>query len=145
MPGMATFTRTDESAVQVSADSSVHPITAEIRSLRGEAPATSSTAPWCPGRAPRAGSRATCRSSRPARSSRTPPCKQIDAKRHPTVRYEVRSVEDAGGSFNVTGPLTFAGATREFTETCNARIDGARLIVDAEHTVDITSRRPVGP
>lgn len=135
---MATFTWTGESAVQVSADSSVHPITAEIRGLRGEATcdvvdgalvAGPGTTGWIEGDVAQleTGKRLEDMALR----------KQIDAKRHPTVRYEVRSVEGAGGSFKVTGAFTFHGETREFTETCNATLDGGRLLVDAEHTVDI--------
>jgi hypothetical protein len=135
---MATFTWTGESAVQVSADSSVHPITAEIRGLRGEATcdvvdgalvAGPGTTGWIEGGVAQleTGKRLEDMALR----------KQIDAKRHPTVRYEVRSVEGAGGSFKVTGTFTFHGETREFTETCNATLDGGRLILDAVHTVDI--------
>jgi hypothetical protein len=135
---MATFTWTGESAVQVSADSSVHPITAEIRGLRGEATcdvvagalvAGPGTTGWIEGDVAQleTGKRLEDMALR----------KQIDAKRHPTVRYEVRSVEGAGGSFKVTGTFTFHGETRELTETCNATLDGGRLIVDAVHTVDI--------
>jgi hypothetical protein len=135
---MATFTWTGESAVQVSADSSVHPITAEIRGLRGEATcdvvdgalvAGPGTTGWIEGDVAQleTGKRLEDMALR----------KQIDAKRHPTVRYEVRSVEGAGGSFKVTGTFTFHGETREFTETCNATLDGGRLILDAVHTVDI--------
>jgi hypothetical protein len=135
---MATFTWTGESAVQVSADSSVHPITAEIRGLRGEATcdvvdgalvAGPGTTGWIEGDVAQleTGKRLEDMALR----------KQIDAKRHPTVRYEVRSAEGAGGSFKVTGTFTFHGETREFTETCNATLDGGRLILDAVHTVDI--------
>ncbi len=135
---MATFTWTNESAVQVAADSSVHPITAEIKGLRGEVtcdivdgalvPGPGTTG-WIEGDVSQleTGKRLEDMALR----------KQINAKRHPTVRYEVRSVEGTDGSFKVTGAFTFHGETREFTETCNARIDGGRLLVDAEHTVDI--------
>lgn len=33
--------------------------------------------------------------------------------------------------------MTFHGETRELTETCNAALDSGRLVIDAEHTVDI--------
>ncbi|HEV2071136.1 MAG TPA: YceI family protein [Acidimicrobiales bacterium] len=135
---MATFTWTSESAVQVAADSSVHPITAEIRGLRGQAtcevvdgalaPGLGTTG-WIEGDVSQleTGKRLEDMALR----------KQIDAKRHPTVRYEVRSLEGADGNFKVNGVFTFHGETRELTETCNARLDGGRLLVDAEHTVDI--------
>lgn len=135
---MARFTWTDESVVQVSADSSVHPISAEIRGLRGEAscdvvdgalvPGPGTTG-WVEGDVAQleTGKRLEDMALR----------KQIDAKRHPTVRYEVRSAEGVGGTFKVTGTFTFHGETRELTEECSARLEGGRLVLDAEHTVDI--------
>ena len=135
---MATFTWTNESAVQVAADSSVHPITAEIRGLRGEAtcdvvdgalvPGPGTTG-WIEGDVSQleTGKRLEDMALR----------KQIDAKRHPTVRYELLSVEGADGRLKVNGAFTFHGETRDFTETCDARLEGGRLLVDADHTVDI--------
>jgi hypothetical protein len=135
---MATFTWTDESAVQVSADSSVHPISAEIRGLRGEATCDVVDGALVPG--PGAGGWVEGDVAQLETGKRLEDMalrKQIDAKRHPNVRYEVRGVEGSGGSFKVSGAFTFHGETREFTDECNARLEGGRLVIDAEHVVDI--------
>ncbi|MFN2504243.1 MAG: YceI family protein, partial [Acidimicrobiales bacterium] len=63
--------------------------------------------------------------------------KQIDAKKYPTVRYEVRGVDGGPESYKLTGALTFHGVTQEFVEECRASLDGGTLRVEAEHTFDI--------
>jgi hypothetical protein len=135
---MATYKWTDESAVQIAADSSVHPITAEIRNLRGEA--TCEVVDGAVVAGPGAGGWIEGDVAQMETGKKLEDMalrKQIDAKRHPSVRYEVRSVEGAGGNFKVNGAFTFHGETREFTDECSARLEGGRLVVDAEHTVDI--------
>lgn len=135
---MATFTWTNDSSVQVAADSSVHPITAEIHGLRGEATCEVADGAPVPGPGTAGwieGDVAQLETGKKLEDIALR--KQIDAKKFPTVRYEVRSVEGTGGSFKVTGAFTFHGQTKEFTDDCSARIDGGQLMVDAEHTVDI--------
>ncbi len=135
---MATFTWTNESAVTVSADSSVHPIAAEIKGLRGEATCDVVDGALVPGPGTSGwieGDVAQLETGKKLEDMALR--KQIDAKKHPSVRYEVRSVEGAGGSFKVSGSFTFHGQTKEFTDECSARLDGGRLVVDAEHVVDI--------
>ncbi len=135
---MATFTWTNESSVKVAADSSVHPISADISGLRGEATcevvdgavvAGPGASGWIEGDVAQleTGKKLEDIALR----------KQIDAKRYPTVRYEVRSVEGSGPNLKVSGAFTFHGETREFSEECQARVDGGRLMIDASHVVDI--------
>ncbi|CAN5688301.1 hypothetical protein BH20ACT1_BH20ACT1_08790 [soil metagenome] len=135
---MATFTWTNESSVQVSADSSVHPISAEISGLRGEATCEVVDGALVPGPGASGwieGDVAQLETGKKLEDMALR--KQIDAKRYPTVRYEVRSIEGAGGNLKVSGAFTFHGETREFTEECQARFDGGRLMVDASHVIDI--------
>lgn len=63
--------------------------------------------------------------------------KQIEAKKYPTVRYEVRSVEGGPDRFKVTGAFTFHGQTQEFSEEATASVANGTLTVDAEHSFDI--------
>lgn len=135
---MATFSWTNDSSVQVSADSSVHPISAEIRGLRGEATCEVADGAPVPGPGTTAwieGDVAQLETGKKLEDMALR--KQIDAKKFSTVRYEVRSVEGSAGSFKVTGSFTFHGQTKEFTDACTARVDGGQLVVDAEHVVDI--------
>lgn len=102
---MATFTWTNDSAVQVSADSSVHPITAEIRGLRGEATCDVVDGALVPGPGTTAWIEGDVSQLETGKKLEDIALrKQIDAKRHPTVRYEVRSVEGAAGSFRSPEP-----------------------------------------
>ncbi|MDQ4096505.1 MAG: YceI family protein [Actinomycetota bacterium] len=135
---MATFTWTSDSTVELEADSSVHPIHADIKNLRGEAnvdvvegkiqpgPGTSG---WLEADVDQllTGNKLEDMALR----------KQIDAKRYPTVRYEVRSVDGGPDHFKVTGTFEFHGQTRDFTESARAGLKGDLLTVDAEHTFDI--------
>jgi polyisoprenoid-binding protein YceI len=63
--------------------------------------------------------------------------KQIEAKKYPTVRYEVRGAEGGPEQFKVRGAFTFHGVTQEFMEEATARIQNGQLHVEAEHTFDI--------
>jgi hypothetical protein len=135
---MATFTWTNDSSVKVSADSSVHPIAAEIRGLRGEATCEVTDGAPSPGPGTTGwieGDVAQLETGKKLEDIALR--KQIDAKKFPTVRYEVRAVDGSAGSYKVTGAFTFHGQTKEFTDDCRARVEGGQLLVDAEHTVDI--------
>ena len=135
---MATFTWSPDSTVQIDASSSVHPIHRDLPGIRGEARAdvrdgALDVGPSASGYieadvdALRSGNRLEDFELR----------RRLDAKKFPTMRYEVRGVDGGPGTFKVTGALTFHGVTREFVEECAARIEGGALHVDAEHTFDI--------
>lgn len=135
---MATFTWTNDSFVQISADSSVHPITAEIRGLRGQATCDVSNGALTPGPGTSGWIEGDVSQMETGKKLEDIALrKQIDAKRFPSVRYEVRGVEGAGASLKVSGAFTFHGETQQFTEECQARLEGGQLVVDADHTVDI--------
>lgn len=135
---MATYTWSSESNVRVDATSSVHPISGEIRNLRGQATCDVADGRLVPG--PGAGGWIEGDVAQLETGKRLEDMalrKQIDAKKHPTVRYEVRSVEGGPDTLKVAGAFTFHGETREFSEECRARLDSGRLVIDAEHKVDI--------
>jgi polyisoprenoid-binding protein YceI len=134
---VATFTWTPESTVVLDADSSVHPIHGEIRNLRGEA-----TCEVRDGKLQPAGATAWLEAD--VASLETGKKledmalrKQIEAKKYPSVRYEVRSVEGGPDSFKLNGAFTFHGVTQDFVEECRASLDGTTLRVEGEHTFDI--------
>ena len=134
---MAKFTWTSESVVELHADSSVHPITGEIRGLRGEAEVEVDGDKPVPGGA-RGWIEADVSELKTGKKLEDIAlAKQIDAKRYPTVRYEVRSVDGGPDTFKVNGAFTFHGVTQDFAEEARASLDGGKLRVQAEHTFDI--------
>lgn len=135
---MGKFTWSSESVIELSADSSVHPIHAEIRNLRGEANVDVEDGKVVAGPGTTAWIEADTESLLTGKKLEDMALrKQIDTKRYPTVRYEVKGAEGGPESFKVTGSFTFHGVTREFVEECRASVDGGKLRVDAEHTFNI--------
>lgn len=63
--------------------------------------------------------------------------RRIGARRFPTIRYDLERVEDGPDRFTLAGRLTFHGETREVVEAAAVRLEGDRLLVEAEHTFDI--------
>ena len=135
---MARFTWTSDSSVELTAKSSVHPIHADIRNLRGEANVEVTdgkievgpdTNGWLEADVDQllTGNKLEDMALR----------KQIDAKKYPTVRYEVTRVEGGPDNYKVTGTFEFHGQTQEFTESARATMSGDKLSVEAEHTFDI--------
>ena len=133
---MARFTWTTESTVELHAKSSVHPIHGEIHDIRGEANADVSDGRVVGGsggyieadvEALKSGKKLEDIALR----------KQVEAKKYPVIRYDVRSVTGGPDTFKVDGALTFHGVTQQFNEECTARIEGGTLRVEAEHTFDI--------
>lgn len=135
---MARYTWSSESVVELNANSSVHPIHGEVRNLRGEANVDVEDGKVVPGPGTSAWIEADTESLLTGKKLEDMALrKQIDAKKFPTVRYEVRSVDGGPDSYKVTGTFTFHGETQEFTETAQASLDGDKLRVEAEHTFDI--------
>ncbi len=135
---MAKFTWTSDSVVELHADSSVHPIHGEIRNLRGEAVCEVSDGKLAPGAGTTAWLEADVEQLGTGKKLEDIALrKQIDAKRHPTVRYEVRSVEGGPENFKMSGAFTFHGVTQDFVEECKATLSGGQLHVEGEHTFDI--------
>lgn len=135
---MAKFTWTSDSSVELTAKSSVHPIHADIKNLRGEASVEVTdgkievgpdTKGWVEADVDQllTGNKLEDMALR----------KQIDAKKFPTVRYEVTSVDGGPDNYKVTGTFEFHGQRQEFTESARATMNGDNLSVEAEHTFDI--------
>lgn len=134
---MAKFTWTSESVVELSANSSVHPIHGDIRNLRGEATVDVADGKLVPTGASAWIEADTEQLQTGKKLEDMALRKQIEVKKYPTVRYEVRSVDGGPETFKVTGAFTFHGVTQEFVEEVNASIDGGTLRVEGEHQFDI--------
>ena len=134
---MARFTWAAESVVELHADSSVHPIHGEIRNLRGEANVDVSGGSINPSGATGWIEADVEQLGTGKKLEDIALRKQIDAKKYPTVRYEVRSAEGGPDGFKLSGAFTFHGVTQEFVEEAKASVQGGRLMVEAEHTFDI--------
>ncbi len=135
---MPTFRWTPDSTVELHATSSVHPIEGDIKGLRGEA--TCDVEDGKPVAGPNTSAWLEADVEQLKANNKLEDIalrKQIDAKRYPTVRYEVRSVEGGPETFKLSGAFTFHGVTQEFVEECRATIDGGQLRVEGEHTFDI--------
>lgn len=63
--------------------------------------------------------------------------RRVEAKRFPTIRYDLQEASGGPEAFKVVGALSFHGVTRQFTEDAAARVEGDRLHVEGEHTFDI--------
>jgi hypothetical protein len=133
---VARFTWTRDSVVELHASSSVHPIHGEIRDLRGECDAEVSDGRVVGGGGGYIEAPVDALSSGKKLEDMALR-KQIDAKRFPTIRYDVRSVSGGPEQFKVNGALTFHGITQEFVEECKASVEGGTLKIEAEHTFDI--------
>jgi polyisoprenoid-binding protein YceI len=132
------FTWTGDSVVELEANSSVHPIHADIRNLRGEANVEVVDGKIDPG--PGTTGYVEADVDQLLTGNRLEDMalrKQIDAKRYPSVRYELRSVDGGPENYKVTGTFEFHGQTQEFTERARASLNGDKLIIEAEHTFDI--------
>ncbi len=134
---MPRYTWSSDSKVEIHASSSVHPIHGDIP-IRGEASVEVRDGKLDPTGAAghieadvdslKSGNKLEDFELR----------RRLDAKKYPTMRYEVRSVEGGPDRFKVNGALTFHGVTRQFVEECVARVDGDGAIhVEAEHGFDI--------
>ena len=134
---MARFTWASESVVELSAKSSVHPIHGEIRNLRGEATVDVQDGKLVPAGASAWIEADTEQLQTGKKLEDIALRKQIEVKKYPSVRYEVRSVDGGPDTFKVTGAFTFHGVTQEFAEEVRASIDGGKLRVEGEHEFDI--------
>ena len=134
---MAKFTWTPESVVELHADSSVHPIHGEVKNLRGEANVDVVDGNISPSGATGYIEADVEQLGTGKKLEDIALRKQIDAKKYPTVRYEVRGAEGGPESFKLSGAFTFHGVTQEFVEEAKASLQGGKLHVEAEHTFDI--------
>lgn len=134
-----TFSWTNESTVELHANSSVHPINGEIHDVRGEVTVDVVDGKLSPGPGTKGHIEADVDSLKSGNKLEDMALrKQVEAKKFPTVRYEVLGVEGGPEQFKVRGSFTFHGTTQEFTEDVTARLDGDKIHVSTEHTFDIT-------
>ena len=134
---MPTFTWSPESKVAIHADSSVHPIYGDIP-VRGEATVNVSDGALDVGSTASGFIEADVESLKSGNKLEDFELKRrLEAKKYPTMRYDVKGVNGGSDRYKVTGTLTFHGVSREFVEECSARLEGGALHVEAEHTFDI--------
>jgi polyisoprenoid-binding protein YceI len=132
-----TFTWSPESKVAIHANSSVHPIHGDIP-VRGEATVDVSAGTLDAGSTASGFIEADVESLKSGNKLEDFELRRrLEAKKYPTMRYDVRGVNGGSDRYEVTGTLTFHGVSREFVEECTARLDGDALHVEAEHTFDI--------
>lgn len=134
---MSTFTWSPESTVAIHANSSVHPIHGAIP-VRGEATVDVRDGALDVGSTASGFVEADVESLTSGNKLEDFELRRrLEAKKYPTMRYDLRSVDGGSDQYKVTGTLTFHGVSREFSEECTARLDGGVLHVEAEHTFDI--------
>ena len=63
--------------------------------------------------------------------------RRVEAKKYPTMRYDLQEATGGPKDFKVTGSLTFHGVTQPFPEEARARIENGTLYVEGEHTFNI--------
>lgn len=134
---MGRYVWTAESVVEIHARSSVHPIHGEVHDVRGEA--------WVEND----GTRLLLEAATGYVEMDVDALKsgnkledfelrrRLDAKKFPTIRYELAEASGDDSSAKLRGSLTFHGESREFVEEVSVREDGGRLLVDGEHTFNI--------
>lgn len=64
--------------------------------------------------------------------------RRMDVRRYPNLVADVRKLVPAGsGRYRASADLNVRGNTRAVQADVRVRVDGARLVVDAEHTFDM--------
>ncbi|MDQ4134209.1 MAG: YceI family protein [Actinomycetota bacterium] len=135
---MPTFRWTNESVVELEANSSVHPIHGEIRDLRGETVVDVQDGKIQLETAKGGFIEADVETLKSGNKLEDMELRRrLEVKKYPTMRYEVRSAEGGPENFKVTGALTFHGVTREVVEEVTAQPDGDAIVISGEHTFDI--------
>lgn len=135
---MARFTWTPDSTVQIQAKSSMHPIEGETNAVTGEAVVEVKDGEFVLEPPPsgyvemaiealESGHKLQDREMR----------RRVEAKKYPTIRYDLKEASGGPHNFKVLGSLTFHGVTQQFAEDATARLDGDTLYVEGEHTFDI--------
>lgn len=133
-----TFNWTTESTVALEASSSMHPIHGEIHEIRGQAVVEVVDGRIAPGQPPIGFIEADVDALKSGKKLEDIALrKQVEAKKYPTIRYEVRSAEGGPEQYKVAGAFTFHGITQEFVAEASATLDGGVLRVEAARTFDI--------
>lgn len=135
---MATFQFTPESVLEIHARSSVHPVEGKTSEIRGQASGELKDGRIdldqqpsgyfeIPVDALKSGHKLQDLEMR----------RRIEAKKYPTIRYEVKEVKGGPDTFQVRGALTFHGVTKEFASEVRAKVDNGTLYAEGELTMDI--------
>lgn len=143
---MAKFAWTDESTVEIHAKSSVHPIHGETHAVRGEVSGEVRDGQIlldpppagyveCSVDALKSGNKLEDFEMR----------RRIEAKKYPTIRFDLREASGGPEEFKLRCALTFHGVTKEFEEICSARLENDVLYVEGEHTFNIEEYGVVAP
>lgn len=135
---MARYRWTTESTVELNARSSVHPIHASVSDVAGEANVDASGGALSLTPAPSGYVEMSVDSLKSGKKLEDMALRKVlDAKKFPTIRYELTAVDGGPDKFKVRGALTFHGTTREFDEEVNATLQGNKLVVEGEHEFNI--------
>ncbi|MGH2771637.1 MAG: YceI family protein [Actinomycetota bacterium] len=135
---MATYRWTEESTVILEAKSSVHPIHGETHAVRGEVSGEVQgdqimLDPMPTGYievdidALKSGNKLEDFEMR----------RRVEAKKYPTIRFDLRSATGGPEKYRLKCALTFHGVTQEFEEDATARISNGALQVEGQHTFNI--------
>lgn len=136
---MSRFEFTDDSVVEIKAKSSLHPIEGETSDVRGivdvelDDDGNIQLEPQPSGHvemdvdALKSGHRLQDMEMR----------RRMEAKKYPTLRYELQEATGGPERFTLRGTLTFHGVSQEFTEEATARVQDGVLHVEGEHTFNI--------
>lgn len=135
---MATYRWTEESIVEIHAKSSVHPIHGETHAVRGEVSGEVQGDQILLDPAPsgyiemdidalKSGNKLEDFEMR----------RRVDAKKYPTIRFDLREASGGPEKYRLKCALTFHGVTREFEEEATAKIQDGSLYVEGEHTFNI--------
>jgi len=135
---VARYVWTSESVVEIQAKSSVHPIKGEIKAITGDVTGAVEDGKIlldpmpsgyieCPVDALKSGNKLEDFEMR----------RRVEAKKFPTIRFDLREASGGPEEFKLRCALTFHGVTKEFEETCTAKFDGDKLLVEGQHTFNI--------
>lgn len=135
---MARYRWTTESTVELSARSSVHPVHATVSDLAGEVNVDASGGSFGLTPAPSGYVEMGVDSLKSGKKLEDMALRKVlDAKKFPTIRYELRAADGGPDRFKIRGALTFHGQTREFDEEISAKLEGGKVIVEGEHEFNI--------
>lgn len=135
---MKTYVFSKESVVEIHANSSMHPIEGETHEVTGEASGEVEDGQIVLDPQPQGYFEIPVDAMKSGHKLQDMEMRRrVEAKKFPTIRYELAQIEGGPETFDVTGKLTFHGVTKEFTEKVTARIEGDTLHAEGEHTLDL--------
>lgn len=135
---MKTYEFTRDSVLEIHANSSVHPIHGETHEITGRAEGTVEDGRIVLDPVPRGYFEIPVDALKSGHKLQDMEMRRrIEAKKFPTIRYDLVGLAGGPETFDVTGTLTFHGVTREFTEKVSARVEDGMLFAEGEHTLNL--------